>query len=90
MGAFDFTYSVPANFNKRVVQFLQQFGKAHVAQAFQRCECQFRGFRIFLEKIFRSCAAIQLPASNKEIVLCAALSKCGHSGSDANPHTRWV
>lgn len=34
MGEFDFTYSVPANFNKRVVQFLQQFGKAHVAQAF--------------------------------------------------------
>ena len=30
MGAFDFTYSVPANFNfnKRVVQFLQQFGKS--------------------------------------------------------------
>ena len=41
MGEFDFTYSVPANFNKRVVQFLQQFGKAHVAQAFQRCEYEY-------------------------------------------------
>ena len=41
MGEFDFTYSVPANFNKRVVQFLQQFGKAHVAQVFQRCEYEY-------------------------------------------------
>lgn len=41
MGEFDFTYSVPVNFNKRVVQFLQQFGKAHVAQAFQRCEYEY-------------------------------------------------
>lgn len=41
MGAFDFTYTVPANFDRRVVQFLQQFGKAHVAQAFQRCEYEY-------------------------------------------------
>ena len=41
MGAFDFTYTVPANFDRRVIQFLQQFGKAHVAQAFQRCEYEY-------------------------------------------------
>jgi len=41
MGTYDFTYNVPANFNRRVVQFLQQFGKAHVAQAFQRCEYEY-------------------------------------------------
>ena len=41
MGEYDFTYTVPTNFNRRVVQFLQQFGKTHVAQAFQRCEYEY-------------------------------------------------
>ena len=38
MGEFDFTYELPNNFHKRVVQFLQQSGKINVAEAFQRCE----------------------------------------------------
>ena len=41
MGEYDFTYTVPANFDRRVIQFLQQFGKAHVAQAFQRCKYEY-------------------------------------------------
>lgn len=41
MGTYDFTYSFPDNFNKRVIQFLQQFGKPQVAQAFQRCEYEY-------------------------------------------------
>lgn len=38
MGEFDFTYELPNNFRKRVVQFLQQSGEINVAEAFQRCE----------------------------------------------------
>ena len=41
MGAFDFSYKIPENFNKRVVQFLQQFGKNNIAEAFQRCEYEY-------------------------------------------------
>ena len=41
MGAYDFTYSLPENFNRRVIQFLQQFGKANVAQAFERCKYEY-------------------------------------------------
>lgn len=41
MGEFDFTYDVPRSFDRRVVQFLQQFGKGHVAEAFQRCEYEY-------------------------------------------------
>lgn len=37
MGEFDFTYELPDNFDKRVVQFLQQAGKLKVVEAFQRC-----------------------------------------------------
>lgn len=37
MGDYDFTYEIPDNFDRRVVQFLQQVGKVNVAQAFQRC-----------------------------------------------------
>lgn len=40
MGEYDFSYKIPNNFNKRVVQFLQQLGKANVAQAFLKCECE--------------------------------------------------
>ncbi len=41
MGQFDFTYKLPNNFQKRVVQFLQQSGKINVAEAFQRCEYEY-------------------------------------------------
>lgn len=41
MGEFDFTYDVPRSFDRRVIQFLQQFGKGHVAEAFQRCEYEY-------------------------------------------------
>ena len=41
MGANDFTYSLPENFNRRVIQFLQQFEKANVAQAFERCKYEY-------------------------------------------------
>lgn len=41
MGEFDFTYDVPGSFDRRVIQFLQQFGKGHVAEAFQRCEYEY-------------------------------------------------
>jgi len=41
MGAFDFTYELPSNFDRRVVQFLQQSGKANVAAAFQRCPYEY-------------------------------------------------
>lgn len=38
MGEFDFTYELPNNFNKRVVQVLLQSGNENMAEAFQRCE----------------------------------------------------
>lgn len=41
MGTFDFTYEVPNNFDKRVVQFLQQFGKGNVVEAFHRCKYEY-------------------------------------------------
>lgn len=41
MGEFDFTYELPNNFHKRVVQLLQQSEKANVAEAFQRCEYEY-------------------------------------------------
>jgi len=41
MGEFDFTYELPNNFYKRVVQFLQQSGKVNIAEAFQRCEYEY-------------------------------------------------
>lgn len=41
MGEFDFTYELPKNFHKRVVQFLQQFGSINTAEAFQRCSCEY-------------------------------------------------
>ena len=37
MGAFDFTYELPKNFDKRVIQLLQQSGAIKIAEAFQRC-----------------------------------------------------
>ena len=41
MGAFDFTYEIPNNFGKRVVQFLEQSGKTNIANAFQRCDYEY-------------------------------------------------
>ena len=41
MGAFDFTYKLPNNFDKRVVQYLQQFGMSSVSEAFQRCVYEY-------------------------------------------------
>ncbi len=41
MGEFDFTYELPESFNKRVVQFLQQFGNNKSVEAFQRCEYEY-------------------------------------------------
>ena len=41
MSAYDFTYSLPENFNRRVVQYLQQFGKSDVAQTFERCKYEY-------------------------------------------------
>lgn len=41
MGAFDFTYELPNNFDRRVVQFLQQSGLNNVSEAFLRCEYEY-------------------------------------------------
>ena len=37
------------------------------------------------QEIFRSCAAVRLPASNKETVQCTALSQCSSSGGNTDP-----
>ena len=41
MGEFDFTYELPGNFQRRVVQYLQQTGSAKVAEAFLRCRYEY-------------------------------------------------
>ena len=41
MGAYDFTYEIPDNFNKRIVQYLQQIGNAQIATAFMRCKYEY-------------------------------------------------
>ena len=41
MGENDFTYELPNNFNRRVIQFLQQSGKCNIADAFQRCKYEY-------------------------------------------------
>lgn len=41
MSEFDFSYAIPNNFKKRVIQYLQQFNKHEVANAFQRCEYEY-------------------------------------------------
>lgn len=41
MGEFDFTYRIPDNFNRRVVQFLEQLGRINIAEAFHRCEYEY-------------------------------------------------
>ena len=35
MGEFDFTYRLPQNFSRRVVQYLEQLESPNVARAFQ-------------------------------------------------------
>ena len=37
MGEFDFTYRLPQNFSRRVVQYLDQLESPNVARAFQNC-----------------------------------------------------
>ena len=41
MGDYDFTYQIPANFDRRIVQFLQQVGTVNIAQAFLRCSYEW-------------------------------------------------
>lgn len=41
VGGFDFTYELPENFNKRVVQYLQQMNRPIVANSFQRCKYEY-------------------------------------------------
>lgn len=41
MSEFDFTYSLPENFSKRVIRFLQQSGKMNLAETFQRCQYEY-------------------------------------------------
>ena len=41
MGSFDFTYELPENFNKRILQYLQQINKNNVAVAFQHCTYEY-------------------------------------------------
>ena len=42
MGQFDFTYTVPANFNNRVIQLLQQlYNKNDLVTAFRRCNYEY-------------------------------------------------
>ena len=41
MGENDFTYELPKNFHRRVVQFLQQSGMHNIADAFQRCKYEY-------------------------------------------------
>lgn len=41
MGAYDFTYKIPENFNKRIIQYLQQAGKESVGKAFLNCKYDY-------------------------------------------------
>lgn len=41
MGEFDFTYVLPKNFSRRVVQYLEQLESPNVAKAFQNCTCDY-------------------------------------------------
>ncbi len=41
MGAFDFTYELPENYNKRAIQFLQQLGRGNVAESYRRCTYEY-------------------------------------------------
>lgn len=41
MGQYDFTYTVPSNFESRIKQLLQQYGYNHLAEAFRRCNYEY-------------------------------------------------
>lgn len=41
MGTLDFTYEMPDNFKKRVIQYLQQMSNDNVVNAFIRCEYEY-------------------------------------------------
>lgn len=41
MGAYDFTYEFPDNFNKRIVQYLQQEGNNNIVKAFKLCKYEY-------------------------------------------------
>lgn len=41
MGEYDFSYELPADFNRRVCQFLQQMKEATVADAFIKCRYEY-------------------------------------------------
>ena len=41
MGQYDFTYEIPANFNSRINQFLQQKNRNDFARAFQNCKYEY-------------------------------------------------
>ncbi len=41
MGTLDFTYEIPDNFKKRVIQYLQQMSNDNVVNAFIRCEYEY-------------------------------------------------
>lgn len=41
MGQYDFTYTIPDNFKKNVIQFLIQNHKDNIAQAFQRIKFEY-------------------------------------------------
>lgn len=41
MGEFDFTYRLPQNFSRRVVQYLEQLESPNVARAFQNCTYEY-------------------------------------------------
>lgn len=41
MGEFDFTYILPENFEKRVVQYLLQLANRQLAEAFQHCKYEY-------------------------------------------------
>lgn len=41
MGAFDFSYQLPSNFSTRIDQFLSQYDKRTVADAFKKCQYEY-------------------------------------------------
>lgn len=42
MGQYDFSYELPSNFKKNLIQYLQQNGNNDVAQILQRCEYDYQ------------------------------------------------
>lgn len=41
MGEFDFTYALPENFEKRVIQYFLQLGNKQLAETYQRCKYEY-------------------------------------------------